>query len=107
MAMRTQLAAGKHHSAALCPDGGGTVFAWGWDGWEGSACVKAPARLSHLPAGSGRQIAAGTFHLAVLTRHDGVISSGGGVVQAQRLGEHRVVIRAVPRGRRVACCAAW
>jgi alpha-tubulin suppressor-like RCC1 family protein len=69
----TQLAAGKHHSAALCPDNGG-VLSWGWDGWEGSTCAKVPTRLSHLPAGSGCQIAAGAFHLAVLTRTDGVVS---------------------------------
>ena len=87
----TQLAAGKHHSAALCPDAGGAVYAWGWDGWEGSTCVKAPVRLSHLPAGSGRQIAAGAFHLAVLTRADGVVSSGGGVVQAGVLRDAGIV----------------
>ena len=87
----TQLAAGKHHSAALCPDGGGAVLAWGWDGWEGSACAKTPTRLSHLPPGSGRQIAAGSFHLAVLTKHDGVVSSGGGVVQAGVLRDASLV----------------
>ena len=45
MPFAAQLAAGKHHSAALCPDAGGAVFAWGWDGWEGSACVKSPTKL--------------------------------------------------------------
>ena len=87
----TQLAAGKHHSAALCPDGGGAVLAWGWDGWEGSACAKTPARLSHLAAGSGRLIAAGAFHLSVLTKQDGVVSSGGGVVQAGVLRDVAIV----------------
>ncbi|KOO27377.1 putative e3 ubiquitin-protein ligase herc3 [Chrysochromulina tobinii] len=87
----TQLAAGKHHSAALCPDGGGAVLAWGWDGWEGSACAKTPARLSHLPAGSARLIAAGAFHLSVLTKQDGVVSSGGGVVQAGVLRDVAIV----------------
>ena len=87
----TQLAAGKHHSAALCPDSGGAVLAWGWDGWEGSACAKTPARLSHLAAGSGRLIAAGAFHLSVLTKQDGVVSSGGGVVQAGVLRDVAIV----------------
>ena len=87
----TQLAAGKHHSAALCPDAGGAVFTWGWDGWEGSTCTKSPVRLGHLAEGSGRQIAAGAFHLAVLTRSDGVVSSGGGVVQAGVLRDAGIV----------------
>ena len=86
----TQLVAGKHHSAALCPDGGG-VLAWGWDGWEGSTCIKTPQRVSHLSAGSGVQLAAGACHLAVLTRSDGVVSSGGGVVQAGVLRDAGVV----------------
>ena len=91
VAFATQLAAGKHHSAALCPDGGGAVLAWGWDGWEGSTCAKVPVRLAHLHAGSGRQIAAGAFHLAVLTRNEGVVTSGGGVVQAGVLRDAAVV----------------
>ena len=75
------LAAGKHHSAALCPDGGGVVYCWGWDGWEASSCVKAPQRAPHLEGVGVRQIAAGAFHLAALTASDGVTTAGGGLVQ--------------------------
>ena len=75
------LAAGKHHSAALCPDGGGVVYCWGWDGWEASSCQKTPQRAPHLEGVGVRQIAAGAFHLAALTASDGVTTAGGGLVQ--------------------------
>ena len=75
------LAAGKHHSAALCPDGGGVVYCWGWDGWEASSCQKTPQRAPHLDGVGVRQIAAGAFHLAALTASDGVTTAGGGLVQ--------------------------
>eukprot|EP00966_Prymnesium_polylepis_P049849 1153763-Prymnesium_polylepis.1 len=78
----TQLAAGKHHSAALCPESGGAVFTWGWDGWEGSPCLKLPTRLNRLERDAAHQIAAGAFHLAVLTAGAGVVTVGGGHFQA-------------------------
>ena len=87
----TQLAAGKHHSAAVCPDGSSQVLTWGWDGWEGSACVKAPTQLSHLAGTPAQQVAAGAFHLAVLTATSGVVTSGGGLVLAGVLAGAGVV----------------
>ena len=76
----SQIATGKHHSAALLATG--AVHSWGWDGWEGSSCVKQPAPQLHLSGGGVRQIVAGDSHLAALTADDGVSTVGGGVLQA-------------------------
>ena len=76
----SQIATGKHHSAALLTTG--AVHSWGWDGWEGSSCVKQPAPQLHLSGGGVRQIVAGDSHLAALTADDGVSTVGGGVLQA-------------------------
>ncbi|KAL3931078.1 MAG: hypothetical protein SGPRY_001278 [Prymnesium sp.] len=84
----TQITAGKHQSAALCADEGGSVYRWGWDGWDGSPCRKKPTRLSSEPALS---IAAGSFHLSVLTRANGIISIGGGEKEARVLAGVQVI----------------
>ena len=78
----TSVTAGKHHSAALCPESGGLVYTWGWDGWEGSPCVKGPTRLERLEGNVSQQISAGAFHLAVLTTTAGIVTTGGGHYQA-------------------------
>ncbi|KAL1510308.1 hypothetical protein AB1Y20_006628 [Prymnesium parvum] len=87
----TQLTAGKHHSAALCPESGGTVFTWGWDGWDGSPCIKQPAKFPRLERETVQQIAAGAFHLAALTSRAGVVTCGGTHFQSGLLAGMGVV----------------